>query len=239
MEAYSTTELATRYGVTTYTLAQWRKRGLVLPPPIFRRHSITGKGTGQNHYGPEALEAVDAFLDARRAQVRKPRRSTASTPRERKPGEYSMDDIVEMFGVSKHTIYAHVQTGRVSKPFGGRRHAYYTEQHIEELRKSLARYQTWVNSDLPTVATTTRRSFSATIRAQVWEASKGHCHYCLTPLNPFKNFTIDHIVPVARGGTNDFDNLVAACKTCNSSKHTQDYELFVNAYRPSVTSRAE
>lgn len=30
--------------------------------------------------------------------------------------------------------------------------------------------------------------------------------------------TIDHIVPIAKGGTNDWWNLTAACKSCNSGK---------------------
>ena len=30
--------------------------------------------------------------------------------------------------------------------------------------------------------------------------------------------TLDHIVPVEKDGDNSFDNLVAACLTCNSQK---------------------
>jgi len=30
--------------------------------------------------------------------------------------------------------------------------------------------------------------------------------------------TVDHVVPLARGGSNDLDNLVPACATCNSSR---------------------
>lgn len=34
--------------------------------------------------------------------------------------------------------------------------------------------------------------------------------------------TVDHIVPVSKGGTSEWDNLTAACLSCNSSKHTSD-----------------
>lgn len=33
---------------------------------------------------------------------------------------------------------------------------------------------------------------------------------------------LDHIVPVAKGGTNDHGNLIPACKRCNSSKRHKD-----------------
>ena len=43
------------------------------------------------------------------------------------------------------------------------------------------------------------------------------CHWCNTPLD-MANATIDHVVPLARGGTNQRDNLVLACRPCNSSR---------------------
>jgi 5-methylcytosine-specific restriction endonuclease McrA len=38
---------------------------------------------------------------------------------------------------------------------------------------------------------------------------------------------IDHIVPIARGGTNDWDNLTAACGRCNSSKWAKPLLAFM------------
>ncbi|MGE7136011.1 HNH endonuclease [Luteibacter sp. NPDC031894] len=42
----------------------------------------------------------------------------------------------------------------------------------------------------------------------------GCCVYCGSD----KNLCIDHAYPVARGGNDDIENLVAACKSCNSGK---------------------
>lgn len=38
--------------------------------------------------------------------------------------------------------------------------------------------------------------------------------------------TIDHVVPIARGGTNDLENLVLACSDCNTRKGTKAYSEF-------------
>jgi 5-methylcytosine-specific restriction endonuclease McrA len=41
------------------------------------------------------------------------------------------------------------------------------------------------------------------------------CAYCGSSQ---KALTIDHVVPVSRGGKNDFDNCVACCRPCNCQK---------------------
>lgn len=42
-----------------------------------------------------------------------------------------------------------------------------------------------------------------------------------------KNLTIDHVVPISKGGTNDLDNLQTLCRKCNVEKgsDTGDYRL--------------
>ncbi len=59
--------------------------------------------------------------------------------------------------------------------------------------------------------------------AQAIENADGICAYCLRR----KPLTIDHVVPVSRSGTNDLDNLVSACKSCNSSKRDRTPLEFV------------
>lgn len=46
----------------------------------------------------------------------------------------------------------------------------------------------------------------------------GPCVYCGT----WQATHVDHVVPVARGGTDDPSNLVSACWSCNSSKGDSD-----------------
>lgn len=47
------------------------------------------------------------------------------------------------------------------------------------------------------------------------------CEYCLAPEVLFNNsMEVEHIRPVARGGTDDLLNLALACRSCNGYKHT-------------------
>ena len=59
---------------------------------------------------------------------------------------------------------------------------------------------------------------------------EGICAGC-EMLFPFRNFTIDHIVPRARGGTDHIDNLQLLCNACNSVKGTKTQAEFLAALR--------
>jgi len=47
------------------------------------------------------------------------------------------------------------------------------------------------------------------------------CQYCGRPsieLRPREALTRDHVIPISRGGTNDWTNVVTACSPCNTRK---------------------
>jgi 5-methylcytosine-specific restriction enzyme A len=46
---------------------------------------------------------------------------------------------------------------------------------------------------------------------------KGECYYCGRIVGR-ENLTMDHVVPLTRGGKSSKGNLVAACKECNNKK---------------------
>lgn len=54
-------------------------------------------------------------------------------------------------------------------------------------------------------------------KKQVWERDKMICFYC-KQLCTETNKTVDHIKPLHKGGSNDMENLVTACKKCNQEK---------------------
>ena len=58
------------------------------------------------------------------------------------------------------------------------------------------------------------------LRASQWwkrRCSRGKCHYCGGSIPP-RELTMDHIVPIARGGKTTKGNVVPSCKECNNRK---------------------
>ena len=65
--------------------------------------------------------------------------------------------------------------------------------------------------------TTERIRFDHRDKKEILQKSGGRCAHCGKPLT-HKNATIDHVIPISKGGTNENDNLVALCHECNYKK---------------------
>lgn len=52
-----------------------------------------------------------------------------------------------------------------------------------------------------------------------WKAkiAAGQCHYCHREVGA-ANLTLDHVIPLSRGGRSNRGNCVPCCKQCNSEK---------------------
>lgn len=64
------------------------------------------------------------------------------------------------------------------------------------------------------------RAKARELRSSQWwkrRLAKGKCYYCRRQMSP-RSLTMDHIVPIARGGRTTKGNVVPCCKTCNSAK---------------------
>ena len=61
---------------------------------------------------------------------------------------------------------------------------------------------------------------AAELRKSQWwknELAKGTCHYCGGRFKP-SELTMDHVVPIIRGGFTRKSNVVTCCKACNNKK---------------------
>jgi HNH endonuclease len=61
--------------------------------------------------------------------------------------------------------------------------------------------------------------FSKSVREKVEARANKLCEYRLSPLEFSPDpFSIEHILPLSTGGTNDSENLALSCQGCNGSK---------------------
>lgn len=60
-------------------------------------------------------------------------------------------------------------------------------------------------------------------RLNIFHRDGGHCVYCFKALTP-NTFTIDHVVPRAKGGLTDWYNCRTSCSPCNNKKGDKTVE---------------
>lgn len=60
------------------------------------------------------------------------------------------------------------------------------------------------------------RARASLSRRAVFVRDGFECQYCAAPAE-----NVDHVLPRSRGGTHTWDNVVAACKSCNSRKENR------------------
>lgn len=95
----------------------------------------------------------------------------------------------------------------------------------EKMRESQRRSQRrWYYANPETALAKSRNRFArqrkapgvltAASWARILTASKGRCFYC----RKRRRLTMDHVIPLAKGGAHVPENVVAACGSCNSRK---------------------
>lgn len=63
---------------------------------------------------------------------------------------------------------------------------------------------------------------------RIFNSQNGCCYYCEKPL---VRYHIEHKTPIARGGTNDPENIAVACAACNLRKGPRTEEEFREVMR--------
>ena len=78
----------------------------------------------------------------------------------------------------------------------------------------------WIDIKSDTNHIKREREIARDLRNSSWWKNllaKGECYYCRQKFAP-EELTMDHIVPVARGGKSTRGNIVPCCKECNNRK---------------------
>lgn len=80
-----------------------------------------------------------------------------------------------------------------------------------------------------------------TAKAQDWRRKHfkrqlGLCAYCKSPMvmepeNSRRAATLDHVIPLSRGGEHHWENTVCACRICNHDKGNLTAEEFADRRR--------
>ena len=65
-----------------------------------------------------------------------------------------------------------------------------------------------------------------TYKHTLYGRQEGVCNGCRM-LFPFRNHTVDHVIPQAKGGSDHLDNLQLLCGACNSTKGTNSQEQLI------------
>ena len=74
--------------------------------------------------------------------------------------------------------------------------------------------------DVPEEQLKRERAKARELRKSQWwknRLAQGRCYYCGAEVAP-KELTLDHLVPLVRGGRTTRGNCVPACKECNNRK---------------------
>ena len=76
----------------------------------------------------------------------------------------------------------------------------------------------WIQVD-PEELTKEKEKARELRQSQWWKnkRAKSQCYYCEKKFNA-KELTMDHVVPLSRGGKSTKSNIVCCCKNCNTHK---------------------
>lgn len=95
----------------------------------------------------------------------------------------------------------------------------WNQAHPEKRRQSAQRYKA------------RKRSLLSTLTLEQWANIKRHFNNCCAYCGNNSLLTQDHLVPLSKGGEYTHNNIIPACKSCNSSKGPRSFFEWYPKYR--------
>jgi len=167
--------------------------------------------------------------EAQRTEGKKRREGMSEAVREKR-----RQACASYYTKNKAEMLAAMRARSAKSPEAGRERARkWHKEHPEESRERVAEWAK-ANPDKMQAIRLRRRGF---LRS-AGDADPAHlakllsepcCAYCEVEFQPcsMRERTIDHVRPLVRGGTNATENLLAACRRCNSQKNRKTLEEWV------------
>ncbi len=151
--------------------------------------------------------------------------------------EYMREYLAAYYDANKTTLNADRRARYWSDPESERAYRRaYNEANREKVRAGV---RDWFrrHPHVPTLEANKRRARLAQVEntltaeqiVELLEVFDYRCGYCLVDLRSLpKEFrTLDHMLPLVRGGSNTLDNVIPCCKPCNSRKKDRHMALMV------------
>jgi 5-methylcytosine-specific restriction endonuclease McrA len=86
-----------------------------------------------------------------------------------------------------------------------------SDESIKRLKEQVANFEA---VELNTKSTNARRAIPDDVKILVWSRDGGACMKC----GASRELQFDHVIPLAKGGSDTADNIQLLCRTCNLAK---------------------
>jgi hypothetical protein len=176
------------------------------------------------------MRVYRATPEGRKKSIEAGRRHNAKPERKAKLKAYNTSDTHKASNKAWRETpngQAYVKAYRVSE----KRHAV-SKLHYDcgKGKVSIARYQATEKGKANLARGVHKRrglmQIQSTLTAAEWtrikEFAEQRCHYCRKPT---KRLTMDHVIPLSKGGHHVASNIVPACRSCNSRKGNRSVNL--------------
>jgi 5-methylcytosine-specific restriction endonuclease McrA len=124
--------------------------------------------------------------------------------------------------------------------------AYQANHYAVNREKVRARHAKWKKENLAKSAVHSRNrrarqcdvggEHTATDIERLYDLQSGQCAVCTAEFSEDPH-TVDHIIPIVRGGSNAPENLHLLCGHCNYSKGTKDYQVWLDQNRTKLDKK--
>ncbi len=75
-----------------------------------------------------------------------------------------------------------------------------------------------------------RKRLTKDQRKIIYQKMNGHCAYCGCKID-LSDMQVDHVMPLRKGGADEPENMLPACRSCNHYKSTYTLEQFRDTIR--------